>query len=163
MSKSRTKSTIGVMATNLWESCTHHPPTRQVVLRRTGGGAADVGGVIGQQTRDTDYTRFTGGAISAERLETAAAAGTPDNSPNRLCIVDSGAGTSTGPASLTGNGWRPATTEYCTDVVWLGKDDRVRVQAAQGKAVRATIRAKWIMEWAPSRRVDAASKGQLGN
>ena len=83
-------------------------------------GAAGVGGVIGPKTRDTDYTRFTGGAISAERLETAAAAGTPDNSPNRLCIVDSGAGTSTGPAPFMRNGRRPDTIEYCTDAVWLG-------------------------------------------
>jgi hypothetical protein len=83
-------------------------------------GVADVGGVIGQQTRDTDYTRFTGGAISAERLEAAAAAGIPDNSPNRLCIVDSGAGTSTGPAPFMRNGRRPDTIEYCTDAVWLG-------------------------------------------
>ena len=36
-------------------------------------GAADVGGVIGQKTRDTDYTRFTGGAIGAERLDAVAA------------------------------------------------------------------------------------------
>jgi hypothetical protein len=40
-------------------------------------GVADVGGVIGQKTRDTDYTRYTGGAISAERLEAVAATGLP--------------------------------------------------------------------------------------
>ena len=61
--------------------------------------------------------------------------------------IDSGAGPSTGPAPLTGNGWRPATTEYCTDVEWLGEDEGLRVQAAQGKAVRAAIRAKWIIAW----------------
>jgi hypothetical protein len=129
------------MATGLRESCTHHAPTHP-----PGDAAhesvADVGGVICQHTRDTDYTRFTGGAISAERLEAAAAAGLPDNSPNRLCIAGSGAGTSTGPAPLMRNGRRPDTTEYCTDAVWLGKDEGVRVQTAQGKAVRATIRAK---------------------
>jgi hypothetical protein len=65
-----------------------------------------------------------------------------DNSPNRLCIVDSGAGTSTGPVPLMKNGRRPDTIEYCTDVVWLGKDEGVRVQAAQDQAVRAAIRAK---------------------
>jgi hypothetical protein len=31
--------------------------------------------------------------------------------------------------------------------IWLGKDEGLRVQAAQGKAVRATIQAKWIIAW----------------
>jgi hypothetical protein len=133
MSKSPTESMIGIMATNLRTRGMHISPTHPPGDEAAHAGATGVGGVIGQQTRDTDYTRFTGGAISAERLETAAAAGTPDDSPNRLCIVDSGAGTSTGPAPLTGNGWRPATIEYCTDVVWLGKDEGVRVQAARAR------------------------------
>jgi hypothetical protein len=45
------------------------------------------------------------------------------------------------------NGRRPDTIEYGTGVVWLGKDEGVRVQAAQGQAVRATIRAKWVIAW----------------
>jgi hypothetical protein len=43
-----------------------HPPGDEAQK-----GVAGVGGVIGQQTRDTDCTRFTGGTISAERLEAA--------------------------------------------------------------------------------------------
>jgi hypothetical protein len=126
-----------------------HPPlvTRPPDDGAAHAGAADVGGVIGPKTRDTDYTRFTGGSISAEWLKTAAAAGTTDESTNRLCIIDSGAGTPTGPAPPTGNGWRPATIEYCTYAVWLGKDEGLRVKAAQGKAVRAAIQAKWIVAW----------------
>jgi hypothetical protein len=95
------------MATNLRGGCTHHPPTHPPGDEAVHGGAADVGGVIGQKTRDTDYTRSTGGSISAKWLETAAAAGTTGESTNRLCIIDSGTGTSTGPAPLTGNVWGP--------------------------------------------------------
>jgi hypothetical protein len=74
MSTSPTKNMIGIMATGLRESCTHHAPTHPPG-DAAHESAADVGGVIGKQTSDTDYTRFTGGAISAERLEAAAAAG----------------------------------------------------------------------------------------
>jgi hypothetical protein len=67
-----------------------------------------------------------------ERLKTATAAGATNESTKRFCIIDSGAGTSTGPAPPgTGKGWRPATIEYCTDVVWLDKDEGLRVQAAR--------------------------------
>jgi hypothetical protein len=51
------------------------------------GGVADVGGVVGHQTRDIDYTRPTGGPISTEMLE--AAGGVSDADPARyMCIVD---------------------------------------------------------------------------
>ena len=116
---------------------TTHPPDGMTAH----AGLADVGGVIGPRTRDTDYTRFTGGSLNVERLKTATAAGATNESTKRFCIIDSGAGTSTGPApSGTEKGGRPATIEYCTDVVWLDKDEGLRVQgAAQGKAVRAAI------------------------
>jgi len=53
------------------------------------GGAADVGGVVGHQTRDIDDTRPTGGPISTEVLEAAGAAGVSDTDPARhMCIVD---------------------------------------------------------------------------
>ena len=121
-----------------------HPPDGEVAH----AGLAGVGGVIGPRTRDTDYTRFTGGSLNVERLKTATAAGATNESTKRFCIIDSGAGTSTGPAPAgTEKGRRPATIEYCTDVVWLAKDEGLRVQAAQGEAVRATAQAKWIVAW----------------
>jgi hypothetical protein len=49
------------------------------------GGAADVGGVVGHQTRDIDYTRLNGGPISTEVLEAAGAAGVSDAD---MCTVD---------------------------------------------------------------------------
>jgi hypothetical protein len=49
----------------------HTSPARPPDDEAAHAGAADVGGVIGPKTRDTDYTRFTGGSISAERLKTA--------------------------------------------------------------------------------------------
>jgi hypothetical protein len=74
-----------------------HPPSdgEEEVTK----GVADVGGVVDHQTRDTDYTRPTGAPTSAEVLEAAGAAGVSDTDPARyMCIVDSDAGTSTGPA-----------------------------------------------------------------
>jgi hypothetical protein len=64
----------------------HTSPTRPPDDEAAHTGAADVGGVIGPKTRDTDYTRFTGGSISAEWLKTAAAAGTADERTNRLWL-----------------------------------------------------------------------------
>jgi hypothetical protein len=110
-----------LQAESIWGGCepapSHHsrPPCGDEPKGIT--GVAGVGGVIDQQTRHRDYTKFTEGTISAERLEVATSTGLPDNSPNRLCIVDSGAGTSTGPAPAMRNGRRPDTIEYCTDVV----------------------------------------------
>jgi hypothetical protein len=51
------------------------------------GGAADVGGVVGHQTRDIDYTRPTGGPISTEMLE--AAGGVSDADSARYMYVHS--------------------------------------------------------------------------
>jgi hypothetical protein len=142
MSKSPTEGMIGIMATSPregWKVAHIGPPPPPGGLGPH-TATAGVGGVIGPKTRDTDYTRFTGGSISVERLKTAAAAGATNESTKRFCIIDSGAGTSTGPAPPgTENGWRPAAIEYCTDVVWLGNDEGLRVQAVQGKAVRAAI------------------------
>jgi hypothetical protein len=57
----------------------HTTPTHPPGDEAAHAGAADVGGVIGPKTRNTDYTsRFTGGSIRAEWLKTAAAAGTTD-------------------------------------------------------------------------------------
>jgi hypothetical protein len=62
-----------------------HPPHEAL----GDGGVADVGGVVGHQTRDLDYTRLTGGPISTEVLEAAGAAGVSDTDPARyMCIVD---------------------------------------------------------------------------
>jgi hypothetical protein len=51
------------------------------------GGVADVGGVVGHQTRDIDYTRLTGGPISTEVLE--AAGGVSDADSARYMYVHS--------------------------------------------------------------------------
>jgi hypothetical protein len=72
----------------------HTSPARPPEDEAAHAGAADVGGLIGPKTRDTDYTRFTGGSISAERLKTAAAAGATNESTKRFCIIDSGAASS---------------------------------------------------------------------
>jgi hypothetical protein len=42
----------------------HTSPTRPPDDEAAHAGAANIGGVIGPMTRDTDYTRFTGGSIS---------------------------------------------------------------------------------------------------
>jgi hypothetical protein len=147
MPKSPTESMIGIMATNPREGYTHHPPAHPM---------SEVY-VIGPKTRDqrpetptTPDSQEAQSAQNPERLKTAAAAGATNESTNRLCIIDSGAGTSTGPAPPTENaGWRPATIEYCTDVVWLGEDEGLRVQAAQGKGApeQPYKPNKWIAAW----------------
>ena len=94
---------------------TTHPPDGMTAH----AGLADVGGVIGPRTRDTDYTRFTGGSLNVERLKTATAAAT-NESTKRFCIIDSGAGTSTGPAPSGTEKGCGAQPRLSTAPMWYG-------------------------------------------
>jgi hypothetical protein len=94
MSTGPIKNMIGVMSTSLRESCTHHPPTHPP-SDAAHEGVADVGGVIGQQTRDTDYTRFTQEVQSAQNGSRQPQLQEYRTTAPIAYAVDSGAGTST--------------------------------------------------------------------
>jgi hypothetical protein len=72
------------LPTSVVSDATGLSPNTQIPHDALGdGGAADVKGVVGHQTRDIDYTRPTGGPISTEVLEAAGAAGVSDTDPAR--------------------------------------------------------------------------------
>ena len=96
------------------------------------GGAADVGGVVGHQTRDIDDTRPTGGPISTEVLEAAGAAGVSDTDPARhMCIVDDSKDYTEESAKRTNPSWASAqltriTERYRWALVLLRIKDQAR-------------------------------------